>query len=189
MNHSSSAPRPLPQDASFDRIADALCHVDRLRTIGEIDLFDPELRRRLDALSARSAERLHQPIAMVTLVLDAAQLVLGSAGLEGWIAEAGGTPVEWAFCSRAVVSGRAYVVPDARVDEIQRHNPLVTCDGIVTYAGVPLRDPSGVLLGAHCVLGGSPHEFTVEELAELERTAAEIVAILGEYHRATADPT
>jgi hypothetical protein len=36
-------------------------------------------------------------------------------------------------------------------------------------------------VGAHCVLGVEPHEFGPGEIAELERAAAEIVAIFEEH--------
>src|SRR5690349_8260946 len=111
---------------------------ERLAVIGGIDLDDAELQRRLNAIAERTATRLHLPISLVSIVLDTAQVFLGAHGLHGWLADAGGTPVEWSFCANAVTSGRPYVVPDAAADPRQATNPLVTADGIRSYAGIPI---------------------------------------------------
>ncbi|MEZ5216918.1 MAG: GAF domain-containing protein [Ilumatobacteraceae bacterium] len=134
----------------------------------------------------RTTDRLHQPIALVTMVLDSAQLVAASSGLDGWLAAAGGTPVEWSFCARAVGSRQPYVVNDARTHPIQRSNPLVAIDNIGCYAGVPLYSPDGHALGAHCVVGTEPHDFTAEEIEELQEAGDEIAVLLETYRRQSA---
>lgn len=156
---------------------------DRFDILAGIDLDDAELRSRLDRIAERTAERLGQPIALVSMVLDTAQVFSGSYGLTGWLAEMAGTPLEWSFCVNAVRTGAPYVVPDATVDALQAVNPLVTVDGIRSYAGVPIVI-DGAVLGAHCVLGLDPHEFTDAELAELRRGAAEISELLRSYRAA-----
>jgi GAF domain-containing protein len=163
---------------------DALASLERLREVAAYNLFDAQMRDELNTICQRTAQRLGQPIGLVTIVLDSAQLVIGKSGLAGWIAASEGTPAEWAFCARAVLAGKPYVVPDATTDEQQRHNPLVVHDHVAAYAGVPLRSPSGQMLGAHCVLNDHPQEFTPEQVAELEQAGAEIVAVLDRYKRA-----
>lgn len=152
----------------------------RLEVMADLDLDNPELRRRLDAITHRTADRLGQPIALVSMVLDAAQIFPGSYGLQGWLADLEGTPIEWSFCVNAVASGTAYVVPDATIDVLQSDNPLVTIDGIRSYAGVPIV-VDGAILGAHCVLGPDPRPFTDADLDELRRAADEISELLGAY--------
>lgn len=161
----------------------ALSTIERLREIAAYNLFDKDLRTELDVVCQRTAERLNQPIGLVTIVLDSAQLVVGRSGLAGWIAASEGTPAEWSFCARAVVDGLPYVVPDATTDAVQSHNPLVMMDGISAYAGVPLRSASGQMLGAHCVLNDTPQEFSVADVEVLEEAAAEIIAIMSRYRR------
>lgn len=163
---------------------DALSDLARMRAITSYDLLDPGLRDQLDAVTARTSRELGQPISLVTVVLDSALLVLGNTGLEGWIVATGGTPVEWAFCARAVLSNAPYVVDDASEDPVQRHNPLVQFDGVRAYAGVPLRTPDGHVLGAHCVLNSEPQAFTPAQVAVLETAAAEINEILNGYRLA-----
>ncbi|WP_432524994.1 GAF domain-containing protein [Kineococcus sp. SYSU DK006] len=159
----------------------ALADPARLAALAAYDLDDPRLRTRLDALAARTAEAVGAPVGLVSLVLDSAQHLAGSSGLTGWMAETGGTPVEWSFCANAVVEDRPYVVQDASTDPLQHDNPLVTHDGIASYAGVPLRTRDGHVLGAQCVLDTAAHRFGPEEIAVLEAAAAQAVAILDEH--------
>ncbi|WP_432541970.1 GAF domain-containing protein [Kineococcus sp. SYSU DK002] len=157
----------------------------RLEAVAAWEGSQPELKRRLDEVAARTAERLGFPLSLVSLVLDASTVFAGSHGLVGWVAEVGGVPAEWSFCTTTVVEGSPYVVPDADAEDHHRDNPVVTEGGVRSYAGVPLRTREGQVVGAHCVLGVEPHEFGPGEIAELERAAAEIVAIV-EEHRARA---
>ena len=153
---------------------------DRLAVLGRIDLDNPELRDRLDAITERTAARLGQPVGLVSMVLDTAQLFLGSHGLGGWLADVNGTPVEWSFCADVVTTGAPYVVPDAEADARQKTNPLVTSDGVRTYAGAPIV-VDGMVLGAHCVIGFQAREFTEEDLNVLRAGAEEVAALLTRY--------
>ncbi len=164
----------------------ALTDPERLRDVAAIDLDHPELRRRLDEIAARTRHRLGLEVGLVTVVLDCAQLVVGSAGLEGWIAQTGGTPAEWAFCAQLVGTGRPYVVEDASGDDLQKDNPLVTIDGVRSYLGVPLVSEAGHVVGGHCVLTFQPRHYTDADLAELTEAAQEIDGVIADYRRTLA---
>jgi GAF domain-containing protein len=152
----------------------------RLAVLARIDLDNVDLRRRLNQITERTAARLGQPVSLVSMVLDTAQFFVGEHGLEGWIKDVGGTPVEWSFCANVVRSRDRYVVPDAPADRRHATNPLVAVDGIRTYAGAPIV-VDGEVLGAHCVLGFGAYNFGEEELEELRRGADEIAALLSAY--------
>lgn len=158
--------------------------VERVRTIAGYDLFNPALRQLLDEISRRTAAALDMRTAMVSFVLDTTQAVAGSYGLRGVLAYAQGSPVEWAFCAHAVLSGQStYVVADATADPRHAASPLVTHEGVRAYAGAPVTGADGTLLGMHCVLAECPRQFTEEELAVLVRAAAEISALIAGYRR------
>jgi GAF domain-containing protein len=167
----------------FDDPTDHLYGLDnpeRMRVLASIDFDHPDLRTALDAITARTADRLGLPISLVTLVLDTAQIMPGAHGVNGWIAAAGGTPVEWSFCAHTVAARRPYVITDAAADPVHRGNPLVAIDGARSYAGVPLII-DGQVLGAHCVIGAVAHTFTDSDLAELQAAAADISAVLQQH--------
>ncbi|BEL03038.1 hypothetical protein Q0Z83_012290 [Actinoplanes sichuanensis] len=151
----------------------------RMRVLASIDFDNPELRRALDRISVRTAQRTGLPVSLVTLVLNTAQMTVGVSGLDNWVTEADGTPIEWSFCANAVISGHPYVIPDA-VHSEQAGNPLVTQDRIGSYAGVPVT-LGGQIVGAHCIIGPTAHLFTTLQLAELEQAANEIAALFQQF--------
>ena len=164
----------------FTNVA-GLAHPDRMDAVASYDLDDPTLRARLDDVATRTAERLGFPLSMVTIVMDSAVLFAGSHGLVGWLAETGGAPAEWAFCSSVALAETPFVAPDLAADPVHGDNPLVAGGDAASYAGIPLRTASGQVIGSHCVIGVDPHDFTHAQLAALERAADEAVAILEEY--------
>lgn len=180
----STTPNPSnDQETSMhDPDVDPVSDVDRLREISEFDLYSDDVREKLHDFARRAAERFDLPHGMVSIVLDSAQYWAGMHGVEGWRAEAEGTPVEWAFCANVVRRRDTYVVENAELDPLQHDNPLVTEDGQRCYAGAPLITSKGFVLGAYCVGGDDPREFSDEEIAELRVMADEVVAEL-ERHR------
>ncbi len=153
----------------------ALRDEDRLREVVELGLLTPETDDILNAVAAKAAARLGLPISLVSIVLDESQFFAASHGLNGWLAETRGTPVEMSFCSNAVLSGQPFVVEDALTHPVTMENPLVTEDGIRCYAGIPLVSSRGFRLGTLCVLGKEPREFEESDLAVLRELAAEAV--------------
>jgi GAF domain-containing protein len=168
--------QPLPSNL-FEHLGDPV----RMRQIAGYDIFDPGLRTRLDAVAARSAQRLQATVSLISVILDSSQFILGGYGVSGWVAEAAGTPAEWALCTHTVLSGRPYCFADGRTDPVHAGNPLLAMTGLRSYAGVPLIDDSGQVLGAHCVIDRTVHTFTDVELTTLEKDAGEAMRILREY--------
>jgi GAF domain-containing protein len=156
----------------------------RLSAIAALDLFSEDNRLLLDLAARRAADRLGGKVGLVTLVTEMSQHYVGQHGLAGWPAEAGGTPVEWAFCATTVRRRETHVIPDATVDVLQRANPLVGPGGAVSYAGAPLITLEGHVLGAVCVVGDAPLVPCPGQVAELEEIAAETLRTL-EAERAT----
>jgi GAF domain-containing protein len=163
-----------------DADLDALSSFARLRALARYDLADADLLDELDAIAARTAERLQQPAALTNLVLDTAAIARGSYGL-GEYGDAVNVPIEWSFCVRTVRSGRPHVVSDLARDPEEHDNPLVVHAGVRSYAGAPLSTPAGQVIGTHCVLGREPREFTGDELAALSIAAADVLTTLERY--------
>lgn len=156
----------------------------RIRRIAGYDLFDPALQERLDAVAEASAHRLGAPVSLVSVVLDSSQFILGSYGLSSWAAEARGVPAEWALCSHTVLLGEPYRVFDGAIDPKHAGNPLLAMTGVRSYAGVPLRDDGGIVLGAHCVLDLAPRAYTDDDVAALGDGADQIMRILADHRLA-----
>lgn len=149
---------------------------ERLQEIADLDLTSPEVDGILQGIAADAAGRLGLPIGLVSIVLDEAQYFAAAHGLQGWLSETRGTPVEWSFCANAVRSGEPFVVEDAQLHPLVRDNPLVTEDGIRCYAGIPLVTSRGNTVGTLCVIGTEARSFSpedIEMLRSMARTAVE----------------
>jgi GAF domain-containing protein len=152
---------------------DPVLDTNRLREIAELDLFAPEVADLLNDLAEHASSRLGLPLGMVNIVLDEAQFIAANAGIGGWIGEAQGTPVEWAFCRFAVRDQDVFVVEDAHEHLLVKDNPLVTEDGLRCYAGIPLVTSRGFSIGSFCVAGTEARSFSEDEMDFLRGLAAE----------------
>jgi GAF domain-containing protein len=161
----------------FNRLGQA----DRMRQIAGYDLFRPGLRARLDEIAAGTAERLHAPVAMISVLLDSVQFILGQHGVPSWVTDIQGIPAEWSLCTHTVLAGHPYCVSDAPADPAHADNPMLTGNGVRSYAGVPLVDVSGHVLGAHCVVDTEARVFTEQEITALTEDARQTMDVLAEY--------
>lgn len=165
---------------------DPVLDIARLQEIADLDLFAPEVSEILSGLAREASTQLDLPLGMVNIVLDEAQYVAAHYGVGGWIAEAQGTPVEWAFCRFAVRGRQDFVVEDAHTHELVKDNPLVTEDGIRCYAGIPLITSRGHALGSFCVAGTEARSFSEAEMQTLRTLAAEAVRLIESRRSTTA---
>jgi hypothetical protein len=76
------------------------------------------------------------------------------------------------FCDTTVREGRVVVVPDATADPRFAHLPAVVDRGIRFYAGVPLRDAAGQVLGTLCLYDTESRDLDPEQRETLEDLAA-----------------
>jgi GAF domain-containing protein len=161
--------------------SEAVANLDRMRHLAAYDLFDPDLAAELDAICDSTAERSGMPIAAVQAVLDTATATLGSSDRSHPLAESGGGPNELAFCPQVVIHDAAFVVDDLLDDPEHRENPVVVAGLVRSYAGVPLRLPSGHVLGSHCVVSDKPRAFTEHDLVVLQEAGEQVVETIRRY--------
>ena len=97
---------------------------------------------------------------------------------------------ENALCRYAVDSDSAVVVPDTRLDARFAVHPLITgAPYIRFYAGVPLKNREGIVLGTLCVTDTAPHPFSADQIVTLKLLAALVMSFLEAWHSAGfADP-
>lgn len=155
---------------------ESLQSADRLRDVARLGLDREQTRPWLQEIVDEVADRLDMPIALADVLLDEAQVfVAGHGPVPAWIAEAAGTPVEWAFCRPFVADPSPRALPDLAADPMWQTNPLVTVEGARAYIGVPLVSHRGHVVGGLCAVDMQPREFEPAAIALLERLAAEVV--------------
>lgn len=156
--------------------------VDRLLDIARLGLDREAERGHLQDIVGAVAVRLDTPFALIDVLLDDAQVFLAGFGAtSAWVAEVGGTPIEWAFCTPLIGERVPRVVPDLATDPMFRDNPLVTIEGVRAYIGAPLISHRGHVLGGICGLDMRTREFAPAEISFLQEMAAETVDRLESY--------
>ncbi|WP_436527134.1 GAF domain-containing protein [Actinoplanes sp. HUAS TT8] len=151
----------------------------RLREVARLGLDREGPRDYLTDVVKTVSNRLGTPFAIVDALLDDAQVFLAGCGpVPEWFDEAGGTPIEWAFCAPFVQDRVPRVIDDFTSDPRYRHNPLVIVEGVRSYIGAPLITAGGHVVGGLCALDLRRRSFTdadVEYLADMaDRTIRRI---------------
>jgi GAF domain-containing protein len=147
-----------------------LAEPNRLRSLAETGLraeSDPAM----EAFAERVRQRLRVPVALVSLVSGNDQVFPGMAGLpEPW-ASRRSTPLTHSFCQHVVVSAEPLIVSDARDHPLVCDNLAVPDLGVIAYAGLPLTDAAGNVLGSLCAIDIRPRRWTSVELDALGEIA------------------
>ncbi|WP_072016816.1 sensor domain-containing phosphodiesterase [Erwinia oleae] len=95
------------------------------------------------------------------------------------------TTREDAFCRYVVDSGEVMVVTDTLLDPRFTTHPLVVGPPRIRfYAGAPLKNREGVILGTLCVTDRVPHRFPRKKIRMLETLARLAMTFLETWHSA-----
>jgi len=141
---------------------------ERLAALSNHGLDDESLIPNLDPVVHIAARMFGMPVAAVNMI--------GSDHVF-FAAHVGGGKFDMSrdvsFCAHAINQSGVMVVPDATLDERFHDNPLVTGEtSLRFYAGVPLRSPEGLALGALCVVDNKPHaDFSANDQLRLQELA------------------
>lgn len=171
MNH---VDRPMGSDAPMEtpRSADPV----RLEAVRKATDLNAKEDPRLQALMQKLAQDFNVPIALITYVLGDRQWFKAHHGLKGELLVKRSTPLDVSFCRHVVDADRPLVVPDAASNPAFAQNPWVTSGAVRGYAGVPLSDASGQVLGTLCLVDTKPMDISAEEMDRLH-DAAKLVEI------------
>ncbi|GIF05874.1 hypothetical protein Asi03nite_34120 [Actinoplanes siamensis] len=159
----------------------------RIREIARLGLDQEEHRAELTEVVEDVANRLDTPFAVLDILLDDAQVFLAGHGpVPGWLAEAGGTPIEWAFCTPMLGHRRPHAVEDFTTHPVFQENPLVTVEGLRSFAGAPLISSGGFVLGGLCALDLRRRRFSDIDLKYLSEMADETVRTIERHAEAAS---
>ena len=153
-----------------NKVIDPIVDEGRINEIARLRLHEDQVDEILNDYVKKAAEEFDLPIGVVSIVLDDVQSFIASHGLEDWVSEVKGTPVEWAFCANSVRSGEEFVVEDSH-NSIMKDSPIVTMEGIRCYAGVPLITKNDYVVGNFCVQGPKTRSFSATEIEKLKEYA------------------
>ncbi|RYZ85776.1 MAG: GAF domain-containing protein, partial [Proteobacteria bacterium] len=137
---------------------------DRLQALHRYSILDTPPEPAFDRLTALAVRHFHVPIAALTFLDSNRQ----------WFKSCLGTPLrqterKHSFCSYTILSNEIMVIPDALRDPRFNDSPFVNGPAhIRSYAGVPLRTPSGYNLGSFCIIDIKPRRFSSAQKKLLE---------------------
>ncbi len=158
--------------ASMTQVSEAPPQPARLAAVRRTALLDTPPEEAFDRLTRLAARLLGTPVALISLVEEDRQFFKSATGLPEPLATSRATPLSYSFCRHVVESGDRLVVEDARRDPLVRTNPAVRELGWVAYAGVPLTDRDGNVLGALSVIDAMPRLWSERDLDLLTDLAA-----------------
>ncbi|WP_430785068.1 GAF domain-containing sensor histidine kinase [Actinoplanes sp. G11-F43] len=135
----------------------------RLEALHSYQVLDRPRPAVLDDLTRLAASMFDTPMAAVSLIDRERQWFAGTHGIADEQ-----TPLDVSFCRYLVPTGEPLVVPDATRDARFRDYPNVTgSPHIRFYAGAPIVDEEGHVLGALCVVGDQPREVGDRQVGDL----------------------
>jgi len=80
-------------------------------------------------------------------------------------------------CQYTMMSAEALIIRDTALDERTSANPLIVSGGIRFYAGVPIQDKDGYVLGTLCVIDYEPKDITSSQIESLHLLAKAVSQI------------
>ena len=151
--------------AIAERVSDPL----RLDAVAATGLIDTDREESFDRITLLAAVALQVAGTFLTIVDQRRSFWKSAAG-----AGVGGTnenPVSESFCQYVIATARPFAVADARLDARTRDNPSIASMGVIAWAGCPLYDATGQVLGTLCAVHTEPREWSAADMALLETLA------------------
>jgi diguanylate cyclase (GGDEF)-like protein len=146
-----SAPIPDDEDA-------------RLASLRRMHILSTPAEEPFDRITRVAAHAFDVPVVLISIVDADRQWFKSSVGF----AEQQ-TPRSISFCGHVVHSGQMMIVEDASQDQRFADNPLVCSESHVRfYAGRPLRNHEGYVVGTLCLIDRKPRSLSRNEAQVLD---------------------
>ncbi|TVQ38021.1 MAG: sensor domain-containing diguanylate cyclase [Geminicoccaceae bacterium] len=162
---------PSPGD-----VETALQDPERRQALWRTGLLDSPAEVEFDRVTRLIRDLLHCEVAVISLVDEDRQFFKSTQGMpEPWCRRRQ-TPACDSMCQFVIASGAPLLVEDAREVAFLRDKGVVAYMNVVAYLGVPLRAPTGEVIGAVCAVESHPRSWCdadvgwLSDLAEILRT-------------------
>jgi PAS domain S-box-containing protein len=155
---------------------------ERLEALRQYAVLDSLPEQGYDDVTELASFICGTPISLVSLVDRDRQWFKSERGLGALE-----TPRSQSFCAHTIVDSKTLVVEDARRDPRFNNNPMVLGDpNIRFYAGAPIIEKNGHVLGTVCVIDTEPRVLSAKQVSALEALARQVVVLL-EQRRAISE--
>ncbi|MDQ6770640.1 MAG: PAS domain S-box protein [Gemmatimonadota bacterium] len=159
----------------------ALTSPARLAALHNTGLLETAEDERFNAYTRLAAQILGVPTVAISLV-ESERQYFKSVSSAGGTLSPGWSPLNVCFCQDVVACGDAIVVPDAAKE------PLAAARQIraKAYAGVPLINDDGQVLGVLCAMADQPRQWSARDMDTLTALGS---AVISEIQRRVAERT
>ncbi|MGW0857084.1 PP2C family protein-serine/threonine phosphatase [Streptomyces sp. NPDC002690] len=167
----------FPGGLRADGLPAALSDPSRLAAVEDTALLDTGPEAVFEDLAALAARITGAGRAFVTLVDADRSFWKACVGVDADAMSDRQNPVKESFCYFLVgLEGQPFIVDDAATDRRTADHPSVGPMNIGAWAGYPLLDPDGRVLGSFCVIDDSPRTWSPADLAALATLARSVAA-------------
>ncbi len=132
-----------------------------MRSSGLLDVRD---RREFNDIVDTVKTAFDCPVAVLSILDEQRQVFVAHMGLPARWAESGETPLTHSFCQHVVDDRQPLVIPDATANELVRDNLAIPDLGVISYMGVPVTLPGGMVIGALAAIDSRPRAWTTEQV-------------------------
>jgi len=147
---------------------------ERLCALYAYNILDTPAEKSFDNLAKLATQIFNVPIACISLIDKDRQWFKSSFGCD--VKE---IPRRNSFCEYTILENSVFEIPDTLNDRRSSNHPIVVAEPYVRYyAGVPLVDEDGFVLGSLCLFDHIPHELTENQKDIFLNLAKEVVVHL-----------
>lgn len=162
-----------------DRLPAAVSDPARVAAVWATGLLDTGPEEAFDDLASLAVAVTGAGRAFVALVDDRRSYWKSCVGVDARTIADRQEPVAESLCSLLIGSGQRLVIEDAAVDPRTRHRLAVRHMKIGAWAGYPILDPGGQVLGSFYVIDENPRTWSSEHLGALATLARAVTSEIG----------
>ncbi len=145
----------------------------RMRKLEFFDLLNLEKDPQLDIFAETACLVTDCPASLIAMMESETQTIQSCVGLALDFVDRKNT-----VCQYSIASGDVVIINDTLLDERSSDNAIILAGGIRFYAGVPLIDDEGFVLGTICVIDYKPKTITDDQISTLKKIGEAITKVL-----------
>lgn len=147
----------------------------RLQSLQSYNILDTLPEKEYDNITKLASMICETPISLVSLIDDKRQVFKSRTGMD--ITH---TDRDIAFCNITIQQPHEItIINDAREDLRVNTNPLIgKYPNVIFYAGYPLVNKDGFVLGSLCVIDSKPGKLNAKQIESLEYLASQVVQLM-----------
>lgn len=159
---------------------DVLANPDRLAAVREVRALGAAPRPAFDRLARLTAMVLGSPVALVSIVGETL-FAAGTYGVGDLPEASREISLDCTLCPVVVATGEPLLIDDARTDSWYSEHPACARFGLVSYAGTPIRDTGGRVIGSLCAVGLEPRKWSNRDRIALDALARSVTSEVDLY--------